>query len=140
MADTPRPWQIMEALQARLRQITVVGGYRTDAGADVRLERSEQTVDAEYITIYSASKVRPDDTRVATEREFTVIVEAVIPAGLFDAHRRVTDVTEDIEDALHAFLPMPNALPLSFREAVYLDAPDGLPVMASQSMFSTRYR
>lgn len=140
MADTPRGWAILQTLQARLQTVTVANGYRTDLGMDVRLERNQQTPIEPYVVIYSGAKVRPDDARTKGEREFTMIVEAHVPTALTDAHRKVVDITEDIEDALDAYLQQPLALPLDFIEAAYLDAPDGLPVMASQSLFATRYR
>lgn len=85
MADTPRTWAILQALQLRLQGITVAGGYRTDAGADVRLEPSDLG-DVPSITLFSGATTRPDDARTAGEREFTLIVEAQVPAGLDDAH------------------------------------------------------
>lgn len=139
MADTPRIWQILQALQLRLQDITVANGFRTDAGADVRLERTQETPDGAYLTLYSGSKLRPDGAS-KNEREFSLVVEAVVPVALTNAHQLIVAITEDIEDALDAYLQQPFALPLSFSESVYLDAPDGLPAMASQTMFSTRYR
>lgn len=139
MADIARPWQIMQALQARLQEIAVAGGYRTDAGADVRLEPSSLE-SAPRLTIYSASTVRPDDARTPGEREFTVIVEALVPVSFNDAHAQVVAIAEDVEQALDAYLPQPSALPLRFQESMFLDRPDGMPCMAAQLMFTTRYR
>lgn len=140
MADTPRTWAILQALQARLQTIAVAGGYRTDAGLDVRLERTEADVALPYLVIYSGANVRPDDARTKGEREFTLIVEAHVPTSLFTAHQRVVDITEDIEDALTDYVPMPAALPLSFEESMFLDSPAGIAEMVSQTMFTTRYR
>ena len=139
MAEKPRPWAILEALQVRLQTIAVAGGYRTDAGADVRLEPS-QLESTPRITLYSAATSKPDDARAAGEREFTLIVEAQVPADLEDAHAQVVAIAEDIEQALDTYLPMPGALPLQFLESLYLDRPDGVAAMAAQLMFVTRYR
>lgn len=140
MADTPRTWAILQALQARLQTIAVANDYRTDAGLDVRLERTETDVALPYLVIYSGGNVRPGDARAKGEREFTLIVEAHVPASLLNAHQRVVDITEDIEDALTDYVPMPVALPLSFEESLFLDSPVGIAEMVSQTLFSTRYR
>lgn len=138
MADTARTLAIRQALQARLQGITVANGYRTDAGADVRLEPSSLPI-APRITIYSGGTTRSDGGN-PHEREFTLVVEAVVPTDIDDAAALVDGIAEDIEQALDAYLPMPGALPLSFQESLILDRPDGMPAMAAQLMFTTRYR
>lgn len=138
MADTPRTWAILEALQFVLQGITVDGGYRTDAGADVRLEPSQLGA-GERITLYSGGTVA-DDERNPKQREFTLIAEACVPVELDNAHARVVAIAEDIEDALTGLIPMPSALPLRFAESIFLDRPDGLPAMVAQLMFTTGYR
>jgi hypothetical protein len=139
MADTPRTWAILQALQLRLQGITVAAGYRTDAGQDVRLEPSDLG-DAPSITLYSGATTRPEDARAAGERDFTLIVEAQVPVALGDAHAQAVALAEDIEDALEGYVPMPSALPLRFQESLFLDRPDGVAAMAVQIMFTTRFR
>lgn len=139
MAEMPKPWAILQAVQARLQGITVANGYNTDAGADVRLERSENAPTAPLITLYSASLIGDND-RVRGQREFTLIAEAAVPTAMANAHQLVVAITDDIETALDAWLPLPGALPLQFQEAVYLDTPDGLPAMVSQVLLTTGYR
>jgi CTP:molybdopterin cytidylyltransferase MocA len=138
MADTPRTWSIMQALQARLQQILIANGYRTDAGADVRLEKS-QLAPAPRLTLYAQQVTHPDGT-LRNEREFTVIVEATVPVELDTAQELIVAIVEDIEDALDGFVAMPNALPLAFHESLFLDCPEGMPAMAAQLMFGTRFR
>ena len=111
MADTPRTWAILQALQIRLKTIRVVNDYRTDAGADVRLEPSQLGA-APRITLYTAATTRPDDARAPGEREFTLIVEAQVPVALENAHQLAVAIAEDIEQALDTYAPMPLALPL----------------------------
>lgn len=139
MAEKPRTWAILESLQERLQQIRILAGYRTNAGEDVRLEPA-QLGQGPHITLFSAATTRPDDARTAGEREFTLIVEAQVPVGLDDAHAMVVAIAEDIEQALDAYLPQPNALPLQFTESLFLERPDGVAAMAAQLMFFTRYR
>lgn len=138
MAETPRSWAILQALQQRLQQISLAGGYRTDAGADVRLEPSSLGPGTR-ITLYSGGTAAPDPANRG-EREFTLIAEAVVSTDLDNAHELVVAIAEDIEQALDVFAPMPQALPLRFQESLILDRPDGMPCMAAQLMFTTRYR
>jgi hypothetical protein len=141
MAETARSWEILEAVRARMALISVAGGYRTDAGADVSLEPRQNVVDGTArITLYSGTTVRPDDARSKGEREFVFVAEAEVPAALDNAHAQVVAIAEDIEQNLDEWLPLPSALPLQFRETLYLDKPEGLPAMVAQIMFSTRFR
>lgn len=142
MANTvPKVWQITQVLQDRLQEITVANGYRTDAGADVRLERSsDYPPAAPYLALGRINITRPSDTRSDNEREVEIVVEAHIPVSLVEARRRAEDISEDIEDALTAYLQMPLASPLKFQENGLLDRPDGMPVVVAQTLFTTRYR
>ncbi|HTL15550.1 MAG TPA: hypothetical protein VL251_10735, partial [Thermomonas sp.] len=129
MADTPRTWAILEALQLRLQGITVANGYRTDAGADVRLEPGDVGA-APSITLYTGATTRPEDARTPGERDFTLIVEAQVPVALDAAHATAVALAEDIEQALDGYVPLPSALPLRFQESLFLDRPDGVAAMA----------
>lgn len=138
MADTPRTWAILQALQVRLATIAVDAGYRTNAGADVRLEPSQLEA-APRITLYSGGTAATDPAN-PREREFTLVAEAVVPTSIDNAHALIVAIAEDIEQALNTFAPMPQALPLRFHESLILDRPDGVPAMAAQLMFTTRFR
>lgn len=141
MSDTPRPWQILQAAQARLQGISVADGFRTNAGADVRLEPSADALSAPRLTLYTAAMVKPNEApRVSGEREFTLIIEAAVPTAIDNAHQLVIAIAEDIEDRLAGIVLMPDALPLSFEESLFLDRPDGVAAMVAQLMFSTRFR
>ncbi|MDZ5815099.1 hypothetical protein U4I65_08640 [Stenotrophomonas maltophilia] len=140
MADSARSYQILLVLQARLQQISVSNGYRTDAGADVRTEEAKEPAAAPRITLYAGSRTFPDGARSKGEREFTLIVEARIPASLDNLQAVATDIDEDMEQALDQYLQQPLALPLQFEESIILDKPDGLSEMVVQQMYTTRYR
>ncbi len=141
MADTPIPWAILDVVQARLRTIRKAGGYRTDAGRDVRLEPAPfDPNDAPRLTLYPLTMLVPDDARSASERGFTFVVEALVPVKLDNAQARIVETMADVEDALDGFVQAPLALPLQFAESVLLDRPDGVAAMAAQLMFGTRYR
>jgi hypothetical protein len=136
---TARTWAIKEAVQARLQQILIVNDYRTDAGADVRLEESQLAPTAPVITIYTSSTVRPDGAQ-RNQREFTLVIEAEVPTALDNAAFLADSIAEDVEDALDGFVPMPNALPLSFSESIFLPSPKGVAATVAQLMFTTEFR
>jgi hypothetical protein len=141
LADLPIPWAILELVQARLRTVRKAGGYRTDAGRDVRLEPTPfDPNDAARLTLYPLTMLLPDDARSSVERGFTFVVEALVPVKLDNAQLRIVETMADIEDALDDYSQAPLALPLQFQEAVLLDRPDGVAAMAAQVMFGTRYR
>ena len=140
MADPAHSYQILTVLQTRLQQISIANGYRTDAGADVRTEESKDAAAAPRITLYAGSRVYPDSARSKGEREFTLIVEARIPASLDNLQALATAIDEDLEQALDQYLQQPLALPLQFEESIILDKPDGLSEMVVQQMYTTRYR
>lgn len=141
MAEPPVIWRLLEALQAQLRTVRKAGGYRTDAGRDVRLEPAQFEVDAApRITLYALTSVRPDDAGGEGEREVTLIVEALVPVRFDNAQPRIVETMADIEQALDGLRLPAFALPLRFAESVILDRPDGVPAMAAQQLFSTRYR
>jgi hypothetical protein len=141
MAETPIPWAILEVVQARLRTLRKAGGYRTDAGRDVRLEPAPfDPGDAARITLYPLTMLYPEDARSAREREFTFVVEALVPVRIDNAQQRIVETIADIEDALDGFAQAPLALPLQFQESMLLDRPDGVAAMAAQVLFGSRYR
>lgn len=141
MADTAITTQIRETLAERLRGIAIANGYRTDAGADVRTEPSEFVAsDAPRITIFPGGKVRPDDARAKTEREFSVVVEAMVSVQMESPLAEIEAMEADIEQALEGYLQQPMALPLQSTESLFLERPDGLPAMCVQMMLQTRFR
>lgn len=141
MADTPRSWQILVALQAQLQTILIANGFRTDAGADVRLEPSQfESTDAPRITLYSIGMAHDGDPNNRGQRAFTLVIEAVVSTTLEAPHATIVALSEDIEQALATFVPMPGAMPLLFEESLILDRPDGLDAMVVQHRYVTRFR
>lgn len=140
MADPARSYQILTTLQARLQEVSIANGYRTDAGADVRTEEAKESATAPRITLYAGSRVFPDRAGSKTEREFTLIVEARIPTSLDNVQALATAIDEDLEQALDQYLQQPLSLPLQFEESIILGRPDGLAEVAVQQMYTTRYR
>lgn len=141
MADTPIAWALLEALQTQLRTVRKSNGFRTDAGRDVRLEPAQFEADAApRITLYALTTVRPDDARGEGEREVTLVVEALVPVRFDNAQARIVETMADTEQALDGLRLPTLALPLRFAESVILDRPDGVPAMAAQQLFVTRFR
>src|SRR5689334_17368600 len=60
-------------------------GKKNEAGADVRVEPSNDALAAPRITLYTGGSVRPDGGNTAGEREFTLVAEAMVPVDLDDA-------------------------------------------------------
>lgn len=140
MADPARDWLILQNLQARLQEITIANGYRSDAGNDVRLEPARTPPMSPMLTIYSAGRIFPQDARAKGEREFTLVVEARVPTSLANAQETAIAIDADLEQALDEYLPQPLALPLAFEESMVLDRPDGLAEVVVQQSYTTRYR
>ena len=149
---TPKPWTILLALQTRLAGISVANGYRTDIGANVELENTQDpTSTAEGITLYSMGLVKANDPRNQNTsikyRDFTLVIEAATPitiaASVLPAHQRMHEIVEDIEQAFDTPLYFPGsakALPAEFSDAVFLERPQGLPIVLAQYLMTTRYR
>ena len=142
MAEPSKTLHLKNAAADRLRQVLVANGYHTNAGADVRTELSQSQCTAPFITVYSASNVRVEDDRGSRERVYTLTVEGQLPIALANASEQADLMADDVEAALDEFQPPAgaNALRFEFIETVYLDRPDGLAVMAFQSMFAVRFR
>lgn len=140
MAEQARGTQIRQAVAAQLRTILVANGYRTDAGADVRVEPTKlDTLQATRITVFPGSKVWPSDAQIKSEREYAFVVEVAVPVSLETPVYECEAVEADCEQAL-AKLLLPDALPPQFSESVILDRPDGVAAMVLQVMYTTRYR
>ncbi|CBA14764.1 hypothetical protein [Xanthomonas albilineans] len=143
MADTaPMAWRIMQATAERLRLIRTSDGARTDLGADVRLEAQpfDPSDTTGRITLYTASVVHPDGARSPSERELTLIIELTVPAAWDAAQATTLGAAEDVEDMLGDWMPFNGALPLRFRESIFLERPDGMPCIVTQMMFGTGWR
>lgn len=141
MADAPITTQIRAALATRLSTILVANGYRSDAGLDVREEPSQFLADSQpRITVYPGAKGRPEDAGSKREREFSVVVEGMVPFTQGAPLTAIEAVEDDIELALSNYLQQPMALPLEWTETLFLERPDGVPAMAVQMMYVTRYR
>jgi hypothetical protein len=141
LAQTPIAWALLEALQTTLRTVRKANGFRTDAGRDVRLEPAPFEIEAApRITLYALTTVRPDDARGEGEREATLVVESLVPVRIDNAQQRIVETMADIEHALDGLRLPTLALPLRFGESVILDRPDGVPAMAAQQLFVTRFR
>lgn len=140
MAEVARDWAILQNLQARLQEISIANGYRTDIGTDVALERSRTPLVAPMITLYAGGRVYPQDAQTRREREFTLVVEIRVPVSLVAPNEMAAAADADVEQALDEYLPQPLALPLVFEESLTLEQPDGVPELVVQQMYSTRYR
>ena len=141
MAETAPTWQLLERIADRLGEIRRGAGYRSDIGAAVALEPAQHADDAaEGLTLAALGIQRDAGKPHGRHRLLQALAEATVPAGLFDAHARCHAIAADIEDALDDWIPLPNALPAQVEDIVFLDRPEGLPVVAVQVALTIRYR
>lgn len=134
---------IAQVLQTRLQTITVANGYHTDMGLKVLTERTQSQIPTEpRCTVAVVSKVRSESGSRGGSNEMDVggVIEFEVPSSYADAMATVYRADADIERAFQDYLQMPNALPVVLEETVFLDKPDGLPVVAAQIGWRTRYR
>ncbi|MBN8261176.1 MAG: hypothetical protein J0L59_02505 [Xanthomonadales bacterium] len=143
MADAPSK-AILEALAAALRTITVANGYRTDLGLNVRTERSETGLPAApRCTVAVTGKVKAPNgqQRPSKGRGIRGVIEFEVPASYADAAAQVLAADEDIDRLLtDVYTQMPDALPVEYDETIFLDRPEGFPVIAAEVHWSTGYR
>ncbi|MBT2750005.1 MULTISPECIES: hypothetical protein [unclassified Lysobacter] len=141
MAESAPTWQLLERVAERLTEIRVGAGYRTDIGAVVALEPAQHPDDeAEGLTLASLGIQRDASKPHGRHRLLQVLAEATVPVSLTDAHARSHAIAADIEDALDDWIPLPHALPAQVEDIVFLDRPEGLPVVAVQVALTIHYR
>lgn len=136
--------KIVDALADVLRGITVVNGYNTDLGADVRTERKEVGIPtAPRCVVSCVGKHRPDNDgqrRPGVGRVLRGVIEFEVPASYANAMSTVYAADDDIDRCLRSYHQIPAALPVSYEETTFLDRPEGFPVIAAQIHWTTGYR
>lgn len=144
---TPRAWQLVLAVQARLQGITQANGYRTDIGTDVSVEHVQWADAGEHIAIYT-TQITDGDGNVAPRRVRTLelSIEPSVPTtvdsdGTTNAHQRMHQIIADIEDALAApdAVSVSNALDVRVSEVHIVDEPNGFPVVAASVLVQVDY-
>lgn len=143
MADAPTT-AIVEALAQALRTITVANGYRTDLGLNVLTERTQTGVPAApTCTVSIINKVRSGDgkSRPDNGRGLQGIIEYMLPSSFANATANAYAADDDIDRLLtDVYTQMPGALPVQYEETIFLDKPEGMPVVAAEIHWSTGYR
>lgn len=143
MADSPAKL-IIEALADALRTITVANDYNTDLGLSVRTERTEggiPTAPRCTVAVVNKVKVERGQQRPAKGRSLRGVIEIEVPTSYADAMARVLAADEDIDRLLtDVYTQMPDALPVQFEETIFLDRPEGMPVVAAEIHWTTGYQ
>lgn len=139
VADRAPVQAIIDALADVLRGVTVANGYRTDIGQHVHTERTESGIPS-VPRCYVGPMSRQRRDREANGRDMQGMIEFTLPASYANAMATVIAADEDIDELLAQYHQMPDALPVRYEETVYLDRPDGMPVVAAQIFWSTGYR
>lgn len=141
MAETAATWLLLQRIAERLIEIRIDRGYRTDIGTAVVLEPAQHADDAAIGLTLAALGIQRDANKPhGRHRLLQGLAEATLPASLTDAHAQAHAIAADIEDALGDWIPLPNALPVQVEDIVFLDRPEGLPVVAIQVALTIRYR
>ncbi|QDH70847.1 hypothetical protein [Marilutibacter alkalisoli] len=141
MADAPTQ-AILEALADALRGITTANGYHTDLGLNVRTERTETGIPtAQRCTVAVVNKLRTErgQQRPSRGRALRGVIEIEVPASFTDSMARVLLAEDDVDRRLSEYHQMPDALPVQYEETVFLDRPEGMPVVAAEIQWTTGY-
>ncbi|WP_057972232.1 hypothetical protein [Lysobacter antibioticus] len=132
---------MLQRIAERLTDIRTDRDYRTNIGSAVALEPAQHPDDDALGLTLAALAIQRDASKPhGQHRLLQALVEATVPASLVDAHARSHAIAADIEDALADWLPLPNGLPVQVEDIVFLDRPEGLPVVAVQVALTIRYR
>lgn len=146
MADPVRVKDIVEQVRQELARITVNNGFVTDLGKHVKTKRTQGGIPTEpQCTVAIVAKRAGESAgSVAVEG----VVEFVLPATYSDALDTVYDSADDVERLFNTMADRLQAgemmvcgalLPL-YAGTVFLDRPEGLPVVAAEVTFTTGYR
>ncbi|MBT2748346.1 MULTISPECIES: hypothetical protein [unclassified Lysobacter] len=134
-------WDLLEKIASRLADIQESEGYRTNIGATITLEPSQHSDElVTGLTLVSLGIRRDEAKPQGRHRIMQAVAEATVPSSLEEAHVQAHAIAADIEDALDEWIPLPNALPVQVEDIVFLDRPEGLPVVAVQVALTIRYR
>ncbi|WP_152566232.1 hypothetical protein [Lysobacter antibioticus] len=141
MASPGPSWALLQRVADRLTEIRTDRDYRTNIGSAVALEPAQHADESVAgLTLASLGIQRDSNKPHGRHRLLQALAEASIPASLIDAHAQCHAIAADIEDALEDWIPLPNALPVQVEDIVFLDRPEGLPVVAVQVALTIRYR
>lgn len=141
MVRAPQSWSLLQRVANRLTEIRTAADYRTDIGSAVALEPAQHPDDdATGLTLGALGVQRDANKPHGRHRVLQALAEATVPASLAEAHALSHAIAADIEDALDDWIPLPNALPVLVEDIVFLDRPEGLPVIAVQVALTIRYR
>ena len=141
MGEPAPTWTLLANVAHRLSDIRLDRGYRTNIGDAVVLEPAQHPDDAtEGLTLVALAIQRDTNQPQARHRVLSALAEATIPVTLVDAHARCHAIAADVEAALSDWIPLSKALPVQIEDIVFLDRPEGLPVVAVQVALSIRYR
>ncbi|MET4727971.1 hypothetical protein ABIE09_001778 [Lysobacter enzymogenes] len=141
MAEPAPTWTLLANVAQRLSDIRVERGYRTDIGDAVVLEPAQHPDDSvEGLTLVALAIQRDANQPQGRHRVLSALAEATVPVSLVDAHARCHAIAADVEAALTDRIPLSGALPVQIEDIVFLDRPEGLPVVAVQIALSIHYR
>ncbi|MGO1069580.1 hypothetical protein [Lysobacter sp. CA199] len=142
MAEPAATWLLLQRIAERLTEIRTAQDYRTEIGSAVALEPAQHADEDAIGLTLAALGIQRDANKPhhGRHRLLQALVEATLPASLPEAQAQCHAIAADIEDALDDWIPLPQALPVQVEDIVFLDRPEGLPVVAVQVALTIRYR
>lgn len=141
MVESAQSWVVLSKIAERLSVIRSNQGYRTNIGDAVAVEPAQHSDDSvEGLTLVALAIQRDENQSHGRHRVLSALAEATVSASVIDAHARCHAIAADVETALVDWIPLPKALPVQIEDIVFLDRPEGLPVVAVQVALSVRYR
>ena len=145
MADTVRIKAIVDQIKAELARVLKSNGFNTDLGSNIKTESvSMAALAGPVCTVAVTGKQRIPGGGVSVEGMIAIL----LPSNYTDALNTVYDGADDVERLLDemgdrmvsgvvqgsgAFVPQ-------FHSAVFLDRPDGMPVVAAEITWTSGYR
>lgn len=94
-------WQVREAFQTALSEISVANGYRTDIGLNVHLEPEDVAEDDASILISMTDIQANSDLSISRrQRTASIDIEAAVPSDWSNASKTIDAALDDIEQAI----------------------------------------
>lgn len=140
MAD-PKSWDLLAAFEACLAQITVAGGYHTDAGAYVTREPHQipESQGALVAIVLDGLSRATDTALLRTHRQASVLVVGKVSTDQDNAQQRLHQLIADIEQCFeqrHPAFAVGLQFPV-FVEAKPIPPAEGMKWIGAQVRFSS---
>lgn len=140
----PNTWQLLEAMQLCLQEVTVVNGYHTDAGNYVTLEPGQiPDTETALIGLVLDAVTRPEDPAARSLANLaTIVVIGKVKATQTNAQLMLHKLIEDIQKAVaekYSKFKVGTTQP-RFVEARIISPAEGMNWVGAEVRYSTHVR